>query len=76
MPLNGTGYYVVMPDNNTKSGNIDSHSEFQNGRQVLNNNRLNCLHHNEGLICQNMTEIVIFIGFNDSHFEFRVNQES
>ena len=35
MPHNGTGYCVVMTDNNTKSGNIASHSEFQDGHQVL-----------------------------------------
>ena len=46
MPHNGTGYYVVMTDNNTKTGNNGSHSD---GRQVLNNTRLNQIYHNEGL---------------------------
>ena len=46
MPPNGTSYFVVMTDYNTKSGNIGSHFEFQDGQQVLNNTRLN---HNKGL---------------------------
>ena len=48
MPYNGKGYYVVMTDNNTKYGNIGSNSEFQDGREVLNNTRLNHIYHNEG----------------------------
>ena len=42
-------YYLVITDNNTKSVNIGSHSEFQDGRQVLNNTRLNYVYNNEGL---------------------------
>jgi len=76
------GYYVVMTDNNTNSGNIGSHSEFQDGHQVLNNTRLNPIYHNEGHDQlstypkrQNMAENIIFAGFIDSHFEFSVNQD-
>ena len=42
-------YYVVMTDNNTKSVNTDSHSEFQDGDQVLNSTWLNHIYRNEGL---------------------------
>ena len=49
MPHNGTGYYVVMTDNNAKYGNVGSHFEFQDGRHILNNTRLNHIYHNETL---------------------------
>ena len=87
MPHNETNYYVVViTDNNTKPGNIGRHSEFQDGRQVLNNTILNYIYHNEGSKAhgqlstypetQNMAENVSFAGFNDNHFEFRFSQES
>jgi len=40
------GYYKVMTYNNVKSGTIDSHSEFQDGHQVLSNTRLFHIYHN------------------------------
>ena len=53
MSHNGTGYYVVMTENNTKSGNIGSHSEFRDGHKVLNNTRLNHIYYNEALNLMN-----------------------
>ena len=35
MTQNGKGYYVVMAENNTKSGNIGNRFEFQDEHQVL-----------------------------------------
>ena len=49
MPHSRMSYYVVMTDYNTKSGNNGGHFEFQDGRQVLTNIRLNYIYHNEGL---------------------------
>jgi len=49
MPHNGMGYSIIMTENNTKSSNIGSHFEFQDGHEVLNNTRLNHIHDNEGI---------------------------
>jgi len=38
-----------MTDYNTKSDNIGSHFEFQDGQRILNNIRLNHVYYNEGL---------------------------
>jgi len=70
MAHNGTGYYIVMTENNTKYGNIDSHSELQDGHQVLNNTGLTHLYHNEGLTPK------YGLKCDFSHFEFRVSQET
>ena len=56
MPHNGTGYYVVMTDNNTKTSNNGSHSD---GRQVLNNTRLNHIYHNKGLKSMNSYLLIL-----------------
>ena len=77
MTHDGTSYYVVMTDNDTKSGNVGSHFEFQDCRLILNNTRLNHIYDNEGNYLlytesQNMAENVIFARLSDSHFEFQV----
>jgi len=87
MAHDGTNYYAVITEYDTKPGNIGSHFEFQNGRRILRNTRLNHMYHNEWMLkahkqlstyheSQSLAENVISDSFNGSHFEFRVNQES
>ena len=86
MPYNGIVHFESITDKNKKSGNISSHSEFQDGHQVFNNSRLNYIYHNKRLKpmdnyifllkVKNMAENVISADFNESHFEFQVNQDT
>jgi len=82
MPHNGTSYYVIMTNYNTKSGNIGIHFEFQDGRHVLNNTMLNHIYHNEELKPMSNYLLILKVkiwekcDFNDSSFEFSVREES
>ena len=55
-------YYVVMTDYNTKSEDTGNHFEFQDGRKVLNNTRLNHIYDKGGL--KPMTNYILILKVN------------